>query len=44
MNIKEILDCMNDAMMELEYVKFEDIPDDLQKNSFKYIYYCRTLV
>ena len=31
MNIKEILDCVDNAIMELEYVKFEDIPDDLQE-------------
>ena len=31
MNIKEILDCVDNAIKELEYAKFEDIPDDLQE-------------
>lgn len=31
MNIKEILDCVDNSVMELECVKFEDIPDDLQE-------------
>ena len=31
MNIKEILDYVDKAIMELEYAKFEDIPDDLQE-------------
>ena len=31
MNIKDIFDYVDKAIMELEYVKFEDIPDDLQE-------------
>lgn len=28
---KEILNYVDNAIVELEYVKFEDIPDDLQE-------------
>lgn len=31
MSIKEILDCVDNGITELECVNFEDIPDDLQE-------------